>query len=132
MKWSLFLILTLLVSCSSGEKNVNKSVKEKQADLNYSHGTSHLIKKNYTLALDHLITANQMRKNDTKILNNLGMAYFFKKDMGNALKYLKESIETNEQHISENNDGLHDLIETVNDFVENVTESLEAIAKSLN
>ena len=85
-------LASLLVGCGSGEV-VDKSSQEKKADLYYANGTANLMSKNYTEALDRLIDANQYRPNDTKILNNLGMAYYFKNDLKHALENIKKSIE---------------------------------------
>ena len=92
---SIHLIVTLLffvVGCG-GQQVVDKSTEEKKADLYYSTGTANLMNGSYTEALDKLIEANQLRPNDTKILNNLGMAYYFKNDVKNALFHIKKAIE---------------------------------------
>ncbi len=86
------LIAMLLVGCGSGQVS-DKSATEKKADLYYANGTANLMERNYTEALEKLLEANRLRPNDTKILNNLGMAYYFKNDTKNALRFIKESIE---------------------------------------
>lgn len=71
----------------------DKSPLEKKADLYYSQGTSYLIKKRYTEALSHLLEADKLRPNDSKIKNNLAMAYYFKGQTLKAINILEESIE---------------------------------------
>lgn len=92
MKGIIFTIaLIALVSCSSNSKNSN----EKKAMLFYAHGTEQLLSKNYTDALKNLSKANKIKPNDSKILNNLGMAYYFKGRPHQALDLIKDSLEVN-------------------------------------
>lgn len=72
---------------------------EKKAELYYNQGTRELVAKDYTLALQKLLRANQLRPDDTRILNNLGMAFFFKKDQRNALKFIKKAIKLDESNM---------------------------------
>lgn len=81
----------LFSSCGSNDIK-EKSTEEKKSDIYYSHGTSYLLQKNYTEALSYLLKANEMTPNDTKIKNNLAMAYYFKGETNTAIKLLKESI----------------------------------------
>lgn len=76
----------ILVGCGSSSKE--KQAKIKRADLHYSHGTEALVNKEYTTALDHLMKANKLKPNQSNILNNLGMAFYFKKEEARALKNL--------------------------------------------
>ncbi len=76
----------ILVGC--GSSSLEKESNLKKADLHYAHGTDALVNKDYTTALDHLIKANNLKPNQSNILNNLGMAFYFKKEMPRALKYL--------------------------------------------
>ncbi len=92
LKNLLFLSSFILVTaCASGLKE--KTPREKKAELYYGHGTSHLIKKDYTSALDYLLKAVELAPKDSKVHNNLGMAYYFKKDNQKAIKHLKKSID---------------------------------------
>jgi Tfp pilus assembly protein PilF len=84
--------LLLLASCSS-TKELSKA--EKQAHIYYSHGTDKLIAGNYTAALDYLSKANVLKPNDSKTLNNLGMAYYLKKRVKLAIEFIKKSLEIN-------------------------------------
>lgn len=91
-KLSLISIIFLLISGCASKSVVDKSPEDKKADLYYSYGTEHLLKKEYSTALGHLIKANEFRPNDSKILNNLGMAYYFKGDINKGIQYLEQSL----------------------------------------
>jgi tetratricopeptide (TPR) repeat protein len=80
-----------LFNCSSSNKT--KSKVDKRADLYYTHGTAALLRKDYTDALDKLLKANEARPEDSKILNNLGMAYFFKRRNTEGESFLKKAID---------------------------------------
>ena len=86
-----YLLISILFICACAE--VGKiSKEEEQASLYFSYGTSQLVEKQYTRALGSLIKANRLSPNDSKILNNLGMAYYFKGKEKKALKILKSAI----------------------------------------
>ncbi len=92
MRLSLLLLLQILViSCASNPKNFI-SPEHKRAEIYYNQGTHELVKEQYTLALKHLLEANTLKPDDSRIQNNLGMAYYFKKRPERAIKYLKSSI----------------------------------------
>jgi len=84
--------LFALYSCSNLEKH--KNAKLNKAILYYSNGTENLINKNYTQALKSLLQANELKPNDSKILNNLGMTYFFKNKLDHAIDFLTKSIDS--------------------------------------
>lgn len=88
MKISIILYLFFLLSCGSTEL----STKDKKAALYYSHGTSKLLDKDYTTALDYLLKAADMTPGDTKVHNNLGMTYYFKKQYAQAEHHLRKAI----------------------------------------
>lgn len=92
----------LLVSCASQNKTASAS---KKAALYYSHGTEKLIEKEYTEALKNLMTANRLDPNNSKILNNLGMAYYFKGRSDKAIELLNESLDLD----SKNSDARNNL-----------------------
>lgn len=94
MKPLKILFLIFLLSCGSNEL----TPKQKKAELFYSQGTTKLIKKDYTAALDYLLKANQLGPNNTKVHNNLGMTFYFKKQYAQAEYHLKKAIELNEQN----------------------------------
>lgn len=85
------LILAFLFSCASKKEEVDLS--RRKAEIYYNQGTQDLVSKRYTDALKNLLEANKLVKNDSRYLNNLGMAYFFKKRPQIAIKYVKKSIE---------------------------------------
>lgn len=88
--FAIILIAALFVSCSSSKK---LTTSQKKAKIYYTHGTQKLIEKNYTEALKHLIQAHRLDSKDSRILNNLGMAYFLKGRQDLALEYIKEAVE---------------------------------------
>lgn len=83
------LFLVFLLSCGSN----GLTTREKKAELYYSHGTSKLLDKEYTLALDNLLQANDLKPGDSKINNNLGMTYYFKKQYAQAEHHLQQAID---------------------------------------
>ena len=88
----IFCLVSILFSCSSSDK---KKTITKKAELYYGHGTDHLISKNYSKALELLLKSNELDPNNSKILNNLAMAYYFKKQNQTAISLLKKSIDIN-------------------------------------
>lgn len=94
MKLIMTLVTTLFVLASCGGQQVaDKSPEEAKADLYYANGTANLMNGNYTEALGKLLEANNLRPNNSKVLNNLGMAYYFKNDVNSALKNITRAIE---------------------------------------
>ncbi|MCY4524401.1 MAG: hypothetical protein OXB84_06655, partial [Halobacteriovoraceae bacterium] len=92
MRFASVIILLVLTGCGSVATK-KKSLSEQKADLFYSHGTQKLVAKEYTEALDYLIKANAISPWDSRINNNLGMAYFFKKKNNKAMTHLKKALE---------------------------------------
>lgn len=90
MKYLSIFIIFLSVSCSSQKekKNINK-----KAELYYNQGTLYLTQKKYPDAISHLTQAMNFSPNDSKIYNNLAMAYYFKNRIETAQKLLEKSIE---------------------------------------
>lgn len=85
--------LFLVTSCSS-----KKDVKAKQAELYYGAGTQSLMQQQYTEALKNLIKANEMDPDNAEVLNNLGMAYYFKGEKDIAVKTLHRALEIDEKN----------------------------------
>lgn len=83
------LLVSLLVGCSNGRL----TAEQKKAEIYYSHGTSHLVRKDYTSALKHLSRALELNPNDSRTNNNLGMTYYFKGERARAIFYVKKAIE---------------------------------------
>jgi len=96
MKSSATLVLGLfiLTSCASKEKDL----KRKQAELYYGAGTQSLLEKQYTEALKNLMKANELHPDNAEILNNLGMAYYFKGEKDLALKSLMQALEVDKNN----------------------------------
>ncbi len=82
-----FSITSLLYSCASGP-----SEQLKKAELFYTMGTNHMMKKEYTHALANLKKAAELSPDDSRILNNLAMAYYFRDSKANAYKFLTKAI----------------------------------------
>ncbi len=93
----MFLILLTLASCSSSTAQKNAEMNKK-AEIYYSHGTEALLKKEYTTALEALIKAKELDPKNSKIINNLGMAYFFKGRTDLAVKELTLAIQIDEKN----------------------------------
>ncbi|GAB4012790.1 MAG: hypothetical protein Fur0010_08880 [Bdellovibrio sp.] len=91
------LSLLLLVSCASNEL-ADKTPEERKFDLYYAHGTESLLLKDYSQALSSLLKAQELNDKDSKLHNNLGMAYYFKGQFQLAIKHLKKSIEYDEKN----------------------------------
>lgn len=93
MKFTHFILILLsfiTISCSS---TPSKSSAEKKAEIYYNQGTADLVNKDYTSALKNLLQAYSLSPKDSRISNNLGMAYYFKKDTQMATRYLIKAIE---------------------------------------
>lgn len=88
---TLLLGLFFFVSCASN--NQEKQNLQKRAEILYTQGTSYLIEKDYTSALDFLMRAHQVDPEDSRILNNLGMAYYFKNRPTQAESHIRRAIE---------------------------------------
>lgn len=92
---SLLIFSTLLLtSCASKDSQL----KEKQASLYFGAGTQSLIDKQYTEALKNLLEANKLTPDNSEILNNLGMAYYFKGEKDLAIKHLNRALEMDEKN----------------------------------
>ena len=89
------LLLTLLVlsvsSCSSNQLK-DQTPDEKKAEVYYGQGTTELVRKNYAQALGYLTKAKELNSKDSKIRNNLGMAYYFRDQHELAEQELKAAI----------------------------------------
>jgi len=89
---SLFLIFTISVISACSSKG---EVKSKQASLYFGAGTQSLMQQQYTEALTSLLKANELDPNNSDIINNLAMAYYFKGEHDLAIKSLNRSLEIN-------------------------------------
>ncbi len=93
MKTLIIFSLIFVFGCASSPKEKTKA--EKKAEIYYGKGTNDLLNGQYTSALKNLLEANSLKPNDSDILNNLGMAYFFKTKEGTAIRYVKKALEIN-------------------------------------
>jgi type IV pilus assembly protein PilF len=87
----LFAVMFLMTACSSRQKDL----QSRQAELYFGAGTQSLMQKQYTEALKNLMKANELDPNNSEILNNLGMAYYFKSETELAIRTLNRSLEIN-------------------------------------
>jgi Tfp pilus assembly protein PilF len=92
------MVLASLFSCSS-----TRTPEEKKAQLFYDQGTKQLVAKKYTKALIHLMKAHKLDPKNSKVNNNLGMAYFFKGNAPIAIKHLKIAIENDKENFEAQN-----------------------------
>lgn len=98
--FSPLFVLLLISSCSSFNRDryKTKSTQERRAELFYTQGTRKLLDREYTEALTNLLEAFKLKPNDSKIRNNLGMAYFFKDRPQIAIEHLLKAIELDPQN----------------------------------
>lgn len=92
--FAMAILLCFISSCSSKKKELNL----KQAELYFGAGTQSLMDRQYTEALKNLIKANELTPNNSEIINNLGMAYYFKGEKELAIKTLRRALELNEDN----------------------------------
>ena len=85
--------LIFLSSCAS-----KQSTKSKQAALYFGAGTQSLINKSYTEALTNLLKANELEPDNSDIVNNLGMAYYFKDQKDLAIQHLQRALVINNKN----------------------------------
>ena len=90
---AIIILMISLSACSLLTKKEDK--KEDKADIYYKYGTNKLVEKDYTGALDTLLKAYKLRPEDDLINNNLGMAYYLRGDIKNALKHIKKALTIN-------------------------------------
>ena len=74
------------------------SPEKRKAQIYFNQGTRELMYKDYTAALNHLTEANILDKDNTQILNNLGMTYYFKKRPETAIKMIQRAIEVDSKN----------------------------------
>ncbi len=96
MRSTFFIILSLLVMTSCASKD--QELKEKKVGLYFGAGMQNLMDKQYTEALKNFLKANELDPNNSEILNNLGMSYYFKGEKDLAIKTLKQALKINEEN----------------------------------
>jgi type IV pilus assembly protein PilF len=85
------LAMLLLTSCASRKDDLDI----KQAGLYFGAGTQSLMDRQYTEALKNLLQANKLDPENSDILNNLGMAYYFKGEKELAVRTLNAALKIN-------------------------------------
>jgi type IV pilus assembly protein PilF len=93
----LTLVVLVLTSCSSN-KLKDQTPEEKKAEVYYGQGTTELVNKDYTNSLSHLLKAKELDPKNSKVRNNLGMAYFFRNQIPLAEEQLKKAIDLDEKN----------------------------------
>ena len=88
------LLLAALFGCGSFQ---NKSAKKK-SDIFYEYGSRQLLEGEYTIALENLIKADKMEPNNPGIMNNLALAYYYKKRPHTAQEILRKTIKIAPDH----------------------------------
>ncbi len=92
IKAFLLTLLVLTVSSCSSNQLKDQTPDEKKAEVYYGQGTTELVRKNYAQALAYLTKAKELNSKDSKIRNNLGMAYYFREQHELAEQELKAAI----------------------------------------
>ena len=92
------ILLLILASCASNKEAADKTPEEKKFDLFYSYGTDSLIMKDYSSAVEYLRKAEEIKESDSKLQNNLAMAYYFKGQAEMAIQHLLRSISLDDKN----------------------------------
>lgn len=97
---NMFFLLSLVVLLTSCSSNPNRELttEQRKAEVYYTQGTNELVNKNYQKALTNLLAAKELDPKDSKIRNNLGMAYYFREQFALAEEELKTAISLNEKN----------------------------------
>jgi type IV pilus assembly protein PilF len=85
-------LAALFISSCSSNQLTEQTPDQKKADVYYGQGTNELVGKNYMQALTYLIKAKELNPKDSKIRNNLGMAYYFREQPALAIEELKMAL----------------------------------------
>lgn len=93
-KNTFILVLTILVTACSSKSNKT----QQQSEIYFGAGTQSLMSQDFTDALKNLLKANELDPDNDKILNNLGMAYYFKGERDLAVKTIKKAIKVNNEN----------------------------------
>lgn len=92
-KFLTILALVIVAACSSKSK-----IQTKQSEIYFAAGTQSLMEKQYTDALKNLVQANKLDPDNSEILNNLAMAYYFKGEKDLAIQHLNRSLEIDQKN----------------------------------
>jgi Tfp pilus assembly protein PilF len=96
--FSLLILIALFFASCASNTSVNKTTEQKKAELYYGHGTSMLLAQDYRQALKLLLEAQALDGDNPKILNNLGMTYYFLDQKELAFDNLKRAIKIDPMH----------------------------------
>ena len=100
--WVALLILAALSSsCALSSKKRGK----KKSDIFFQYGSQQLVMGKYTTALENLLRANKGDPDNPEIINNLALAYFYKKRPATAKELLINLLKNNPNH----SDALNNL-----------------------
>lgn len=91
---ALMAMVIFVSACSSKAQQT----KKQQSELYFGAGTQSLMSQDYTDALTNLIKANELDPENSGIMTNLAMAYYFKGERDLAVKTLKETIALDEEN----------------------------------
>ena len=90
---NLALVLVLSACATKASK-----MKKQQVELFSGAGTQSLMNGDYTDALTNLKKANELEPDNSGIVTNLGMAYYFKGERDLAVRTLKRALELDEKN----------------------------------
>lgn len=106
-----FASLILFLALTSCETFGNKKANADLARLHLKHGTELMSEGRFEQALSEMLKADELYPRDPEILNHLGLAYFFKKDMDRAISNLQLSTELKKDYTEAYNNLGRVLIE---------------------
>ena len=101
MLFSLPLIVLFLSACASQDGELSE--EQKKSLIYYTHGTEALVDKDYTKALKLLSEAHKLDLKNSKVKNNLGMAYYFKGDEKKAVELLQNALAVDPKNMDARN-----------------------------
>ena len=94
-------MILFLFSCASQDGELSE--EQKKSLIYYTHGTEALVNKDYTKALKLLSEAHKLDPKNSKVKNNLGMAYYFKEDKERAIEFLKDALANDPKNMDARN-----------------------------
>lgn len=108
MKWRILIVFFALIlsSCSSKEKD-----RKEKGEIFYTYGTQKLLEKDYTGAIELLLKAYQNTPKDSNVNNNLGMAYYFKGRLQQAMDHINQAISLDSNNMEAYNNLASILLE---------------------
>lgn len=89
----LFAILGALYSCGSAQKD-----PVKKSEILFQYGSQQLAEGEYTTALENLLKADGEDPDNPDIMNNLALAYYYKKRPAMAKQLLQKVIKKSPNH----------------------------------